>query len=195
MKPILRSLAFTVSAILVCSASSLNAADEPSVPPKSVPSSTPVTPAAGTPEAKSPATSPSGPAVADFDRTTSGSNTEPIKLEALVITESTQLSFQFSIRVTRSQPENQLIAMYVDRVLAGSNAEEVGLHPGAMIVSIEGKPVAQYEASFRSGSELSRILVGRREGDEVTLVVVDPDETRQKKIVVTRHTRMQVRSW
>jgi len=133
--------------------------------------------------------------VADVARTTSGSDTEPIKLEPLVITESTQLSFQFSVRVTRSQPENQLVAMYVDRVLAGSNAEEVGLCPGAMIVSIDGRPVAQFEATFRSGSELSRILVGRREGDEVTLVVVDPDETRQRKLVITRRTRMQVRGW
>jgi S1-C subfamily serine protease len=83
--------------------------------------------------------------------------------------------------------------MYVDQVLPGSNAEEVGLVPGALIVSINGNPVAQYEATFRSGSELSNILVGRREGDEVALVVVDPDETRQKKIIVTRRTRMQVR--
>jgi C-terminal processing protease CtpA/Prc len=85
--------------------------------------------------------------------------------------------------------------MYVDRVLPGSNAEEVRLMPGAMIVSIDGKPVTEYEATFRSGSDLSNILVGRREGDEVTLVVVDPDEKRQKKIVVTRRTRIQVRSW
>ena len=180
MNPITQSLAIAVSALLICSAPPLRATDEPSVPSKNVPSSTLVTPADVAPEAQMPATSPSD---------------QPIKLDPFVITESTQLSFQFSIRITRSQPMNQLVAMYVDRVLPGSNAEEVRLMPGAMIISIDGKPVTQFEATFRSGSELSKILVGRREGDEVTLVVVDPDETRQKKIVVTRRTRMQVRSW
>jgi len=182
-----------VSALLACCASSLKAVDEPSVPPTSAPSSTQVKPADGTPEAQSPAKSSDGQALADAALTTSDSAPKPIKLEPLAINEHPQLSFQFSVRIIRFQPNNQLVAMYVDRVLEGGNADEVGLHPGAMIVSIDGKPVAQYEATFRSGSELSKILIGRREGDEVTLVVVDPGEMGQKKIVVRRHTRMEVR--
>jgi membrane-associated protease RseP (regulator of RpoE activity) len=181
MKPLRQAFIVVMLALLARSAPAQKTENELSVPPTSVPSSSTVTSPVVDPEAKVPGTS--------------SSDTDPIKLEPLVTTERTQLSFQFSIRVTRSQPTNQLIAMYVDQVLPGSNAEEVRLVPGAMIVSINGKPVAQYEASFRSGSELSKILVGRREGDEVTLVVIDPDETKPKKIVVTRRTRMQVRSW
>jgi hypothetical protein len=180
MKLIPRTLEFTIGALLASGAPSLKATDDPSIPPKSVPSSASVAPADVIPEAQTGTTSP---------------DDKPIRLSPLVITESTQLSFQFSVRITRSQPENQLLAMYVEQVLPGSNAEAVQLMPGAMIVSIDGKPIGQYEATFRSGSELCKILVGRREGDEVTLVVIDPGETRQKKIVVTRRTRMQVRGW
>ena len=117
------------------------------------------------------------------------------RLEPFMINESNQLSFHFSIRVMRAQPGNHVVSMNVDRVLAGSDADQGGLKSGMQIFSSNGKPVEQYEATFLNGSELNRIFIGRREGDQVTLVVAEAGETSRKKIVVTRRTMMWLRSW
>lgn len=132
-------------------------------------------------------TTPAGSlASADNGHTTAEPNHQVILLDPFVISEKEQLSFHFSIRVIREQPANRIVEMYVDRVLDGSNAHEVGLMKGAKIVAIDGKAVELYEATFLNDSPLRKIFINRREGDEVALTVINPGENNRRHIVVTR---------
>jgi C-terminal processing protease CtpA/Prc len=125
-------------------------------------------------------------ATTNDEQATRGQKDQPIHMDPFSIFENSHLAFHFSIRVVRDQSTNHPVEMYVARVLEGSNAQEVGLVPETKILAIDGKPIEQYEASFRGGSELRAIFINRFEGDKVALIVVYPGETQPRKVVVTR---------
>lgn len=120
--------------------------------------------------------------------TSEASSAQPIVLEPMVVYGETKLAFGFGIKVTRIENPRIVLEMLVDRVLAGSDAERKGLKPGSRIVSIDGKEVSNYEATFVYGSELNRIFVDRREGARVTLQVLVPGKKKLQKLTIVRRT-------
>lgn len=150
-------------------------------------------PPAGAPDAAQTATT--------AEQTSASDNTqdkpaeEVIVLEPFSVTDSTQLSFHFSMRITRSKPGNRILAIEVSRVLQSSDADQAGLCPGMRIIAIDGKRVEEYDGTFLNGSELNKIFIGRPEGAQVTLLVTDADGTNRKKIELTRHRHPWLRTW
>jgi len=99
-----------------------------------------------------------------------------------------QLSFGFSIRVMRNQATMHALGMYVERVGTGTDAERKGLKASSEILSINGKLVSEYEATFNPGSELARIFIGRKEGASVTLQVMPLTKRKPQTLTIVRRT-------
>jgi membrane-associated protease RseP (regulator of RpoE activity) len=129
---------------------------------------------------KSPADAASQPAAATGDPT--------VVLEPMMVYGDTRLSFGFGIKVMRIEKTHLVLEMLVDRVQVGSEAERKGLKMGSKIVSIEGKDVAFYEATFVQGSELNRIFVDRPQGSSVTLQVLIPGKNKVQKVTIVRRS-------
>ena len=111
---------------------------------------------------------------------------ETIVLEPMEVPGDTRLSFGFAIKVTRIENTHLALEMQVDRVQAGSDAERKGLKAGSRIVTIDGRKVSSYEATFAYGSELNRIFIDRAEGAHVTLEVLPPKKKKLEKFTIVR---------
>ncbi len=95
-----------------------------------------------------------------------------------------QLSFGISLKMLRNDATRRIYALEISRVRAGSYAEGQGVKPGMRILRIDGKPVQYIAATFMPGSELGRVFVSRKPGDQVELQVVSPNSTEPKTIVL-----------
>jgi C-terminal processing protease CtpA/Prc len=62
--------------------------------------------------------------------------------------------------------------MTVDKVSKGSDAEAKGLSTLAEILSIDGRDVQEFTASFLKGSDLNRKLMDRKPGERIRLGVL-----------------------
>ena len=112
----------------------------------------------------------------------------PLKMDTVVVKGESVLSFGFAIRVTRVDEPKSFVSLIVARVQPGSDAEIKGLKPESRIVSINGKSVSDYEATFNPASELGRIFIGRSEGSSVILEVMPPGKLKAKKLKIYRRT-------
>jgi len=112
-----------------------------------------------------------------------------IHMDPVIVTADSRLSFGFSLRLVREETGNRILAMYIDRVQEESDAQRKGLEAGSQVLSIDGRAVSEYEGTFRIGSELHRILIGRPEGARVTLEVRPLGaNTKPNKITIERKT-------
>ena len=137
----------------------------------------------------------SGPAAAEGklatgnpDRPATTTDEPTVVLEPMKVNGDTRLSFGFGLKVMRIEQTRLILAMEVDRVQAGSEAERKGLKPGSKIVSINGRDVSSYEATFVYGSELNRIFVDRPQGASVTLQVLIPGMKKVQKMTIVRRS-------
>lgn len=121
-------------------------------------------------------------------RLAEASNTQPMVLEPMVVYGETKLAFGFGLRVVRIGNPHVLLELTVDRVKVGSEAERKGLKPGSRIVSINGREVSSYEATFVHGSELNSLFVDRPEGASVTMEVLAPGKKKVQKLTIFRRT-------
>ena len=122
------------------------------------------------------------------DRPAAPTDEPTVVLEPMKVNGDTRLSFGFGLKVMRIEPTHLVLEMLVDRVQEGSEAESKGLKPGSKIVSIEGKDVSAYEATFVYGSELNRIFVDRPQGASVTLQVLIPGKKKVQKVTIVRRS-------
>ena len=90
-----------------------------------------------------------------------------------------------SLRI-RKNPLNQNVAeITIFQVLPGSPADKAGLEALTSIQKIDGRPVRDFLASFRKGSDLNRKLMGRKLGDQITLEVLTPGSPLGKVVTLT----------
>jgi len=80
------------------------------------------------------------------------------------------------------------------REQASCRSKRMAVRPGKLrstiwrkqVLRIDGRPVSDYEGTFRSGSELNRIFIGRSSGDRISLEVMLPGKKKPKKLTITR---------
>jgi hypothetical protein len=100
-----------------------------------------------------------------------GNETPPVMLEALKIEELPLTSFGISLEIFKDTGTQKVISMRISEVRKGSDADKKGLGARMRIERINGRPVEEFDASFRQGSELSMIFGNRRPGAKVVLEV------------------------
>jgi PDZ domain len=120
------------------------------------------------------------------------SNAAVVKMEPVIVSGDSLLSFGFSIRVVRTESPRQLVGMYVDRVQKGSDAEKKGLRVGMQIVAVDHRAAASFDPTFASGSDLAKIFVGRHDGDSVVLDVLETGKTKAERLTVVRRTMINL---
>jgi hypothetical protein len=80
--------------------------------------------------------------------------------------------FGMSIRAEKDGLTSRVSEMTVLEVVPNSDADKCGLAPLTRILSIDGKDVSEFAASFNQGSELNEKLISRKRGDRVMLEVL-----------------------
>lgn len=113
--------------------------------------------------------------------------TAPVVLDPVRVTENYEpkLSFGLSLDVWKDDRTGAITSIVLGRIQLDSDAEREGLTPLLRVLRIDGRPVEEFEATFRPGSELHQIFVGRRNGDKVTLEIWFPGETVSRLITLT----------
>jgi len=110
----------------------------------------------------------------------------PTMLGAFTVSERPLQSFGFSVRIVRDSITHQVEQITVDRVLPDSPAAAAGLGPLTSIRKINDKPVEDYLGSLERGSELFKLLMNRKSGDQITLEVLDMASTVPRVVTLTQ---------
>ncbi len=110
---------------------------------------------------------------ADAPTSTPGSaEAKPVVLEPYGVSAKPVGSLGFSVQILKDGLSQKAIDVTVDRVAPNSEAARKGLAPLTQILSIDGKDVQEFVASFAKGSELNMKLMNRKKGDHLTLEVM-----------------------
>jgi len=116
----------------------------------------------------------------------------PVVMEPFVVQEDTTLSFGLSLKMLRYTVTKKVAAIYVDEVEEGSDAQQQGIRAGMQLLSLDGKPAGDFDATFQKDSELRRLLIGRKKDDTI-MVEFDPlDGGKPKKVTLHNHARVKV---
>jgi len=111
-------------------------------------------------------------------------NDDRIEMPAFIVTGKTYLSFDFAMSLVKIG--NQISWAYVTKVKPGSDADIEGMRPYTHILSINGKPIQEFDATFSSQSELGRLLIGRKVGDRLVLEFRRDGSTETKTAVLVK---------
>lgn len=118
----------------------------------------------------------------------------PIVLKEFKVTEKPLTSFGFSVFAAKDDLTNRVIELTIDGVAPHSEAEYKGLAPLTRVLSIDGRDVREFTASFLKGSDLNGKLMDRRHGDRITLKVWVLGARKPKDVTLTEGLRLVVHS-
>jgi hypothetical protein len=99
-------------------------------------------------------------------------------------------SFGFGIRAMRDGVTQRILEMTVDSVAPNSEASMKGLAPMTQILSIDGRDVRDFTASFSKDSDLNRKLMGRKAGDRITLEILVLGDRSTRFVTLTEGRRV-----
>jgi C-terminal processing protease CtpA/Prc len=109
-----------------------------------------------------------------------------VRLPAFTVHAAPLTGFGLSLRMIALRQTKQILRIFVRAVQPDSEAETGGLEAGTEILSIDGRSVTSFAVRFDPESDLGRLLVNRRRGEPVRLVVVPPGGTRARTVVLIR---------
>ena len=92
--------------------------------------------------------------------------------------------FGLSIKAMKDGLTSRVTEMTVLDVVPNSDADKQGLGPLTQILSIDGKDVREFTASFANGSDLNAKMIGRKKGDVVTIEVLVLGAKKPKRITL-----------
>jgi C-terminal processing protease CtpA/Prc len=113
----------------------------------------------------------------------------PVVLSPVVTSAKAVGSFGFSVLAQKDGLTQKVIQLTVQQVARNSEAERKGLGPLTKILSIDGRDVREFSASFAKGGDLNLKLMDRKEGDRVTLGVLVLGAREPKTITLTEGLR------
>lgn len=100
-----------------------------------------------------------------------GSRTATV-LDPYVVSSKPIGSFGLSVKAIRDGFSAKVAELTILDVVPHSDADKAGLGPLTRILSIDGRSVNEFTASFDKGADLSAKLIDRKKGDRITLEVV-----------------------
>lgn len=116
-----------------------------------------------------------------------------VKLEPYVINElPPKLCFGVSLSVWENANTGKVMAIYINKVKAQSDAEAAGFGPRTRIYRINGNPVEEMSASFNGDSELNRIFINRKIGEKITVEAVPEGGTTSKTVTLMERSNVGV---
>jgi hypothetical protein len=117
-----------------------------------------------------------------------GASSKTVVLSSFGVTARPVGSFGFSVQALRDGLTQRVIELTVDHVAPNSEADVKGMAPLTQIVSIDGRDVHEFTASFANGSDLNRKLMDRKPGDRIELGVLVPGARFPKVVTLTEGT-------
>jgi len=118
-----------------------------------------------------------------------GGSRTPAMLPAFVVSEQPIGSFGLSVKATRDPFSPRIAQLIILEVVRHSDADRCGLGPLTQILTIDGRDIHEFAASFDRGSDLSVKLVDRKRGDRIVLEVLPKGAGKSRKVtLVEGHT-------
>jgi S1-C subfamily serine protease len=96
----------------------------------------------------------------------------PTVLDPYVVSSKPIGSFGLSVKAIRDGFSAKVAELTILDVVPHSDADRLGLGPLTRILSIDGRSVNEFTASFDKGADLNAKLIDRKRGDRITLEVV-----------------------
>jgi S1-C subfamily serine protease len=94
-------------------------------------------------------------------------------------------SFGLSVKALRGGFSANVAELTILDVVPHSDADKQGLGPMTQILSIDGRSINEFAASFDKGSDLNVKLIDRKQGDRITLEVLIRGAGRPKQVTLT----------
>lgn len=92
--------------------------------------------------------------------------------------------FGMSTKARKDGLTTRITELTVLSVIPNSDADKQGIGPLTQILSIDGKNVGEFTASFVKGSDLNAKLINRKKGDQITLEVLILGARKPKRVTL-----------
>jgi C-terminal processing protease CtpA/Prc len=94
-------------------------------------------------------------------------------------------SFGLSVKATTDGFSAKIAELTILDVIPHTDADRKGLGRLTRILSIDGRSVNEFTASFNQGTDLNSKLIGRKRGDSIRLEVLILGARKPKKVTLT----------
>jgi hypothetical protein len=115
---------------------------------------------------------------------------EPVVMEAFKVEKihKVKLAFGMSLDVWNAG-NGKVKSIVVWKVRETTDAADQGVIPLTRIYRINGRPIEEFDATLRRSSELGKLFVDRKNGDQIVLEIGLPGHPDLRTVVLTeRHT-------
>lgn len=96
-------------------------------------------------------------------------------------------NFPLSFEITRTESGERVASMVVTEVFGESR--RMGIRVGDAILSVDGRRTDEFSAGVGKESELGRIFLNRRPGDEVVLEILRPGADKPRRVTLRAPAR------